>query len=342
MGKSDFGGEKVVFVIPSEAVADEGSIPLMKKSAVIILVLLVLIGGLFLYIQISKQQNHFQITFFDIGQGDAALIRFENGQKMLVDCGPDRKILSKLGKALPFYDRKIDYLVSTHPDLDHYGGCVDVLKRYEVKTVVINGKEKLDSYFKIWESTMQNEGAEIKIMKAPEKWLVASATLEFIAPDDSLAVDGEKAEGNNASIVFRLIKGERKYLFTGDMEGPLENALMQKYCSSTLPPFFKAGAGGGQIKEGTSIDPALTLPLKREGSECPALQADILKVGHHGSDSSSGEDFLNMVNPKQAIISSGRNKFGHPSLRVLKKLKRAEAEILRTDEKGDIILSIDK
>jgi competence protein ComEC len=282
----------------------------MKKPIIIISILLILITGLFLYTKLDNSQKHFQVTFFNIGQGDAALIQFNDGKKMLVDCGPDRKILSKLGKALPFYDRKIDYLVSTHPDLDHYGGCADVLKRYEVKTIVINGKEKFDPYFKVWDRTMKNEGAEIKIMKAPEEWLIAGATLEFIAPDDLLAVDEEKAEGNNASIVFRLINGERKYLFTGDMEEPLEKALMQKYCSvsSTI---------------------------------CPVLQADVLKVGHHGSDTSSGEDFLYLVNPKTAIISVGKNKYGHPSFRVMKKLERAGAEILRTDEKGDIILSVD-
>lgn len=263
-----------------------------------------------MYIQFNKRQNRFQITFFDIGQGDAALIQFKNGQKMLVDCGPDRKILSKLGKALPFYDRTIDYLVSTHPDLDHYGGCVDVLKRYKVKKIIINGKEKFDSYFKIWDATMKAEGAEIKIMEAPEEWLIVSTTLEFIAPDNSLAVDPEKSEGNNASIVFRLINGERKYLFAGDMEEPLEQALVQKYCLTT-------------------------------STSCPALEADVLKVGHHGSDSSSGEEFLRLVAPAWAIISSGPNKYGHPSLRVLKKLERAGAEILRTDEKGDIILPVD-
>ncbi len=284
----------------------------MKKSIIIILVLAVLIGGLFLYTKLNNSQKHFQVTFFNIGQGDAALIQFNNGQKMLVDCGPDRKILAKLGRALPFYDRTIDYLLATHPDLDHYGGCVDVLKNYKVKKIIINGRKKEhDPYWRAWDQAIKDEaGAVVKIMDSPEEWLISSSTLEFLSPDTSLALDVGADDNNNYSIVFRLKNDRTSYLFTGDMELPLEKALVYKYCSST--------------------------------STCPALQTDILKIGHHGSDSSSGEDFLSLVNPQIGIISAGKNnRYGHPSLRVLKKLDRAGMEILRTDEKGDIILPVD-
>ena len=96
-------------------------------------------------------------------------------------------------------------------------------------------------------------------------------------------------------------------MFTGDAERPLENALRQKYCLKAV-------------------------------NFCPQLQADVLKVGHHGSDSSSSEEFLAGVNPKEAVVSVGPNKFGHPSFRVLKKLERQGAQILRTDEEGDVMV----
>ncbi|MEK7680665.1 MAG: MBL fold metallo-hydrolase [Patescibacteria group bacterium] len=278
-----------------------------KKAiiAVVAMILILFIGIVFYYRYFGKHQREFKIIFFDIGQGDAALIQFNNGQKMLVDCGPDRKILSKLGRTLPFYDRTIDFLLVTHPDLDHYGGCADILRRYKINTIIINGKEKFDSYFKIWDRAMRNEGAEIKIIKTAEEWLVASATLEFMVPDSSLEADAENAEGNNASIVFRLINEHKKYLFTGDIEEPLEKALILKYCLSA--------------------------------SDCPKLKSDILKVGHHGSDSSSSEEFINAVSPSKAILSVGKNKFGHPSLRVLRRFERAGVDSLRTDELGDIV-----
>lgn len=278
-----------------------------KKILLIASILLVLSAGLlcyFLYKEFTKYE--FKVIFFDIGQGDATLLQFNNGQQMLVDCGPDKKIMSRLGQALPFYDRTIDYLMVTHPDLDHYGGCVDVLKNYTVKEIVLNGGTKDDSFWQTFEKAVQNEGAKIKIVDSPQTWTIASSTLEFLSPDKSLAVKTDADDSNNYSIVFRLTNNSKRFLFTADTELPLETALVNKYCDSNF--------------------------------SCPALEADILKVGHHGSDTSSGEDFLRAVKAKEAIISNGRNnRYGHPSLRVLRKLERAGITIIRTDTVGDII-----
>lgn len=283
-----------------------------KIIFIICIISLLLLGCIFYFYYNQKNPHKFQVTFFNVGQGDAALIQFGNGQKMLIDCGADRKILAKLGQALPFYDRTIDYILATHPDLDHYGGCVDVLKNYKVKEIITNGRKKeYDPYWRIWYEAVKNEGAIIKIIDNPQEWVIASSTLEFLSPDKTLDLDINADDSNNYSIVFKLKNDRISFLFTGDMEDPLEYALAHKYCSVS-------------------------------STVCPALQADVLKVGHHGSDSSSGEDFLKFVDPQTAIISAGKNnRYGHPSRRVLKKLERTGAEILRTDEKGDIMLPVD-
>src|SRR3989339_155923 len=123
-----------------------------RRMLVILVVVLLVIFGLLIYLQyfVSNIRSS-RVVFFNVGQGDAALVDFGNGQKMLIDCGPDRKILSKLGQYLPFYDRTIDYLLISHPDLDHYGGCVDVLRRYDVKNIIENGATKSDPYFQVWD-----------------------------------------------------------------------------------------------------------------------------------------------------------------------------------------------
>ena len=283
----------------------------MKKIIIVLLILLVLVLGLFFYIKFYST-NKFQIIFLNVGQGDSTLIKFRNGEKMLVDCGPDRKILSKLGQYLPFYDRTIDILLITHPDLDHYGGCVDVLKRYQIKKIITNGEVKnSDPFFQVWQKMVVQEGVGNLIVSRPEELIIASTTFKFLSPDSSLSLEEKLKEGNNGSIVFQLQDlTVGKILFTGDMELALENALLTKYC----PDFASS-----------------TL-------SCPTFQSNYLKVGHHGSDSSSGDEFLQAVNPSVSIISVGKNTFGHPSFRVLRHLERIGTTIWRTDEKNDIII----
>ena len=313
----------------------------MKKFSLIIFICLLIIGALLLYVYIdSRRPKQFEINFLDIGQGDSALIKFANGQKMLVDCGASKIVLSALSRHLAFYDRTIDYVLATHPDLDHYGGCVDVLQRYDVKTIIVNGREKkYDPYWQEWHKTMLAEpGATIVTMASPTTWTIASDTLQFMSPDSAFKLNVAAADSNNYSIVFKLTHDKETFLFTGDMEVPLENALMEKYCvtstSETSPPVLPFAKGR------KNRDPLLRKGEGRERSNsftCPTLRTDVLKVGHHGSDTGSSEKFLSVVKPQTAVISVGKNKYGHPTLRVLKHLERTGATVLRTDQLGDIV-----
>lgn len=282
-----------------------------KKIKVKIVFIFIVLGltlsaGWLWYLKLGKQNRRFEVRFFNVGQGDAALIFFKNGQKMLVDCGLGRGILSKLGQALPFYDRTIDFLVVTHPDNDHYGGCADVLKRYEVRHIITNGVQKInDPDWSNWKEAVKKEGAVNTIIVQAEKKEIGGAKIEFLAPDKDLDIP-EDENDNDHSIVFRLTYDRQSFLFMGDAETPLEDALLKKYCLPSTP--------------------------------CPALSADYLKVGHHGSDTSSGSGFLSAVSPEVAVVSVGKNRFGHPSFRTLRKLERAGARVLRTDEEDDIII----
>lgn len=280
-----------------------------KKLVWIVAVLVVGIFTVLFFLYLwPKAPPKFSVTFFNVGQGDSALIKFRNGETMLIDCGPDNNILSKLGWNLNFFNRTIDYLVVSHPDGDHYGGCPAVLKRYQVKNIFINGAQKNDEYFwQPWQIALQVEGANVKIINGLQKLNIDNDRLTFFSPGDDLGVDYAKSGGNDQSIVLKIQDLEKgSFIFMGDAEVILENALLAKYCASTTP--------------------------------CPALKADYLKVGHHGSDSSSGDNFLQAVSPKYAIISVGKNSYGHPSLRILRKLERVDAQIWRTDEKSDIII----
>jgi len=254
------------------------------------------------------EKINYRIVFFDIGQGDAALIRFKNNEKMLVDCGPDRSIMNKLGRFLPFYDRTIDYLVVTHFHLDHYGGCIEVLERYRVKNIFINSDNNSgDPYFDKWVVRLNEERANIRIVTNSFDFEIAGAFIQVLSPNPNLP--SSIISGNNHSIVFRLIYGTTTVFFSADMEEPVEKELIDFWCEKPEDEQF-----------------------------CHNLQSEYLKIGHHGSDTSSGKDFLAAISPKKAIISVGKNHFGHPSLRVLRRLERIGAQIFRTDQKGDIII----
>ena len=272
-----------------------------------IIVLLIITLAVLIYLKFFEEINY-RIIFFDIGQGDSALIRFENKEKMLVDCGPDRSVLNKLGRYLPFYDRTVDYLVVTHFDLDHYGGCDEVLERYQIKNILINSDNKSgDKYFDNWAVSLKEERANVKIVTSSFSFDIAGARIEVLSPDPN--IPSSIISGNNHSIVFRLTHGTTTVFFSADMEEPVEEELINYWCETL-----------------------------ENGELCENLQSEYLKVGHHGSDSSSGSDFLSAISPKNAIISVGKNHFGHPSLRVLRRLERIGAQIWRTDELTDIIV----
>ncbi|MBI2436525.1 MAG: MBL fold metallo-hydrolase [Candidatus Magasanikbacteria bacterium] len=296
----------------------------MKKLQLSILLILILILGLRFFVQKETIKQDEQIagekvvdtgkvtmTFLDIGQGDATFIEFPDGQQMLVDCAIDGRILEALGRVMPYYDRDIDYLLITHQDLDHFGGCEEVLSRFEVKHIVYSGSQ--DKSNEMWQSFWEaknREGAKYEEIQAEDVWTIASTSIHFFYPDHAI-VESNKIPGfedevnaNNMSLVFRLDYGENSVLMMADAEKELEIYLLETY--------------GDQ------------------------LDVDILKLGHHGSDSSSIQEFIDMVSPEQAIASSGiGNKYGHPSRRVIKRVERASSTMWRTDLQGDILLEMD-
>ncbi len=291
----------------------------MKKAFYTILILLIITLGLLFFLRQknspqkvveNKTKDFIEVTFLDIGQGDATFVEWPDGTQMLIDCAVDARVLEALGRNMDFYDKTIDYLLVTHPDLDHYGGCTDVLKRFEVKNYIHTGFGKEEN--KSWQYFLQTV-AEENLVKhqivEPQIWQFASSSIEFLYPDHNLERDSsipgseKPANANNASIAFFLSLGENKILFTGDAEDILEEYLIAKY--------------------GEKLD------------------VEVLKAGHHGSASSSIEPFVQLTSPEHFVVSAGLdNRFGHPSRRVLKRVERVNSTVWRTDTMGDIKLKL--
>lgn len=248
--------------------------------------------------------------FFDVGQGDAIYLRLPNEQDILIDGGPDKTILGKLGEVMPFYDREIDLVVLTHPHADHLTGLIETLKNYRVKQIWLTGvTHTTDEYLEFLRLIKEKGIATVTPLRG-ENFDFGEAKMEILNPSRSVAGERiiesteERTGGlNDTSIVIRLIYGENKFLLTGDITSDIEKDLVK-----------------------SNVE----------------LEADVLKVAHHGSKFSSSREFVQAVNPKYAVIQVGRsNRYGHPAYRTLRTLEQAGVEVFRNDLDGDIKVTSD-
>ncbi len=241
-----------------------------------------------------------KIHFLDIGQGDSILIQTPYLQNILIDGGPDQKVLEELSQTMSYVIDDIDLLILSHPHLDHIGGLVDVLKRYQVKKILVSAVNYKNVFYEEFLKEINNQNIDIEIAESKKDFIIApNLFLDLIYPIHNIA--GKNFENvNNASIVFKLIYKNNRILFVGDCELECEDKILS-----------------------ANFD----------------LSADILKVGHHGSRTSSSLDFLNAVKPKIAIIQSGKdNQFGHPHEETLEKFKKLGIDLKRNDLDGRINL----
>ena len=244
-----------------------------------------------------------EVDFLDVGQGDAILIKTPSGLNILIDGGPDKTVIKRLGENLPWWDKQIDLIILTHPHDDHATGLIDVLKRYQVKKILYTGVAHNAPNYLAWLKLVRDQKVPMVIIDKEQTIdLGRGAKLEILYPVASFL--GKTADDlNDSSIVAKLIFGQSNLLLTGDAGLEVEKILL---------------AGGAD------------------------LSADVLKIGHHGSEYSTSEGFLEKVKPMMAVIEVGKdNQFGHPNLRIIKRLERAGAKIYRTDLDGTVRLLSD-
>ena len=251
----------------------------------------------------QKNNNLVNIYFLDIGQGDAIYFKTPNGQDGLIDGGPGDKVLGELGSVMSLGDKKIDLMIATHPDADHIGGLPAVLERYDVTEIWINGATNDTKIYNKLLDAINNEkaqGATVKVVVRGDRKDFGATHLRVLAPFESF--EGKQPnEQNEGSIVARLEYNNFSVLLTGDAEFPVEDKLV-------------AGK-----------------------SDLFPLESTILKVGHHGSAGSTSEEFLQAVDPKKAVISTGKNnRYGHPTKRVLDLLEKYKIPTYRTDQDGRV------
>lgn len=244
----------------------------------------------------AQETSLFKVYFLDVGQGDATLIESPYGTQVLIDGGPDSSVLRELGDIIGFLDRDIDMVIATHPDKDHIGGLIDVLERYDVRTILLTQNESDTPVAELFIELVEAEGAEIIYARDNQTFTFDGAELRILFPDR----EARGLESNASSIVAQLIYGETVFLFTGDSPQSIEKYLVSVY-----------GSG---------------------------LESDVLKVGHHGSKTSTASAFAAAVSPQYAVISAGKdNSYGHPHQEVLDTLSGVGAETNNTANLGSIL-----
>ena len=255
---------------------------------------------------LSVPERQLRVSFLDVGQGDAVLIETPAGQRILVDGGPSpQAALVELGERLPFWERSLDMVVLTHPHDDHLAGLVEVVRRYQVGQVLESGQAEEQPTDREWRNLVAEKGIKRTVASAGQRIALGEGMwLEVLHPQATL-LKGTDADIDNNGVVLRLAAGEVSFLLAADIGQAAEQRLLE---------------GGFD------------------------LRSTVLKVAHHGSETSTSPEFLEAVGPQVAVISVGaENRFGHPSPEVVATLRErlGQDRLYLTSERGTIELTTD-
>ncbi len=275
-----------------------------NKCKIIIGLLIVLILINFI-IYIFPQK--LRIFFIDVGQGDSTLIITPDKKTVLIDGGGSDSFDVGEKVLLPYLlDRrilKIDYVLISHFDTDHCGGILTIMEKVKVKNIIISEQAEHSENYERFKKLMIHKKIRLIEVKKGDKIKIGRYS-EFKILFPTSRLLSENPLNNN-SIVAQFNYNNFKMLFTGDIEKLAEQQI-----------------------------------LKTEKAE---IRADILKVAHHGSKTSSIPEFIKAVRPKIALIGVGKNNtFGHPNQQTIKNLENIKCRIYRTDLQGEIIIKIDQ
>jgi len=244
----------------------------------------------------DKTTSGTQMSFLNVGQGDSALLNLPQSTQVLIDAGRDGKTVERVAEAMPFFDKKIEYVVISHFDSDHVGGLDEVMRSYDIGEIIIAKAQKDQAEAK--ELVEEAEKDEIKI-----QYVSRADTVYFRSPVKGVVLWPEgSVEGlkdNDLSLVMQIEGAGKRVLMTGDIENKGQVYLFAK-------------------------------------NEVGSLNTDILKFPHHGSGGAFNEKLFELTTPEKVIISVGKNSYGHPSGDLINFLKNKMIEFVRTDEAGTV------
>jgi competence protein ComEC len=271
----------------------------------LLIFLLILNFGTNIWLEKNKElQDILTIVFLDVGQGDSILIKTPNNKIVLIDGGPTSKTIRSLQNFISFHNKKIDLLIATHNDMDHIGGFPEIFDRFNVFYYADYGLEENGEVINLVKAKILNENLLGKIILRAGNKIILDQNRNITLEILWPVTDFNSSDRNEHSVVMLLQYEDFKVLLTGDASIKIEEYLIYKFED--------------------------------------ILSSQVLKVGHHGSKTSTGELFLEKTNPEYVIISAGKNnKFNHPHPEVVQKITDRNILMLNTAEAGNIVFKTD-
>lgn len=274
-----------------------------RRSLVPLLIVLAAGSAAVWWLALRQVPEQLTVTFLDVGQGDAIVVQTKNGGTMLVDCGPPGGTRGDLGQRviLPALRSmgimRLDVLALTHADLDHIGGAVSLLRRFPVERLVVSGAPASDLAYLRIMDTARQLRVPITEVRRGSRIWLSRSVSVEALHPPPGRISPARSDNYN-SLVLSVRCGRTAVLLMGDADADAERTLL---------------------------------------AASARLRADVLKLGHHGSRSSTTESLLAHVQPRYAVVSVGRrNPYGHPSQVVLDRLAKRGVQVFRTDTQGAI------
>ncbi len=236
----------------------------------------------------------FTVHFLSVGQGDAILLETPHGKQILVDGGRGGAVIRALGEVLPSHDDTIDIVIATHPDADHIGGLVGVLDRFHVDTIIHTGATTDTRVYKSFAERIAHE-----VTEGAREYVVQEPmhlTIDGVTISLLWPIFGLVGDSNAGSIVLVARYGDAGVFLSGDAPEVVEGYVVDQF-SSLLS------------------------------------EIEVVKAGHHGSKTSTGEALLSVTQPTFVIVSAGEaNQYGHPHDSVITRIKESGAFVVETKD----------
>lgn len=270
---------------------------------------------------VQEPDPNLHIIACNVGQGDAILVTYGTTQ-ILTDGGPNKSVLECLGRHMPFWDREIELVISTHPDADHSTGLVSVLQNYKVGKILINPIDPGTQVYRALVSEVGGRDVPIINPTAGMKLRLGLISLDILSPNDGLLSRLTLKENDSRLSNYSISKETNLYsiVYILSLSRQSDNSTeFSALLLGDIPPEISdelaAGWSTGSVK--------------------------YIKIPHHGSVNGLTENLLKVLMPKVAVISVGKNPWGLPKTEILDMLKKYNVKVLRTDLVGDVTISTD-